>query len=103
MTCFAQPVSLATFLCITYKHKFNFIFLDEDSDDDYGNPKSGGDEKNPYEKFYQRKSNEGRKKGSLPNDEQFPCDLCEKATCYSTEKALETHKRTVHGITTGKF
>ena len=84
-----------------YKHTFHFIFLDEDSDDDYGNPKSGGDEKNPYKKFYhyQRKSN-----GSLPNDEQFPCDLCEKATCYSTEKALEAHKRTAHGISsTGKL
>ena len=99
-------MNLATFLCITnITLIFLFIFLDEDSDDDDGNPKSGGDEKNPYKKFYhyQRKSNEGRIKGSLPNDEQFPCDLCEKATCYSTEKALETHKRTVHGISsTGK-
>ena len=75
-----------------------FIFLDEDTDDDDGNPKSGDDEKNPYVKFYQRKSTGGRKKYN-----QFPCDLCEKATCFSTETALEIHRQTDHGISyTGK-
>jgi hypothetical protein len=96
-------MSLAIFIYITNISLILSFFLDEDTDDDDGNPKSGDDEKNPYEKFYQRKSNGGRKKGSLPNDKQFPCDLCEKATCYSTEKALEIHRRTVHGISyTGK-
>merc|ERR1712210_193635 len=48
-----------------FGHKVKLLDIpDEDSDSDDGNPTSGGDEKNPYEKFYQRKSNGGRKKES---------------------------------------